>query len=493
MKIASQVETQKNHQLFKWCVVTVYLLISGFFLTRHAMWRDELQLWLIASKSESLSELISNKQLEVRPYLWFLICWVLSRFSRNPEILKSFNFGIAVALAYILVFRFKNSLLLQIGFLFGFLTLFGYSALTQEYLLGTLIFVLSMLHIQNKSRHLCIFLLASILANTNLLFAIVSIGVAAIPTYLILKDIRSKYSIHTSDVFGIPLYLGLFVFSLVSMSPPSNFAYKSTSLNLDLLAFKRMIVGASSSLFPFMKPNRFSEYLWSPFTSMMMVFTVAAILVLIICSFKKSTAVGLSSAICMTGIILWFGIGYALYWWHFGILFIAYFGFAVIAIPGWNQARQIQKLGYALTVIILVSQSTALFVGPSLGLFPYRPYSMARDTASFVQKICQNQCTVITDSEVTGTSISAYMESDTYRPSRNAFGSFTIWDGNVYRGVSWNDLIASAKKFNDPIFVTSGLANPPSNVQILSEFSGAVWESENFIVSKPIPYHINFQ
>ena len=184
MEISTQVAKQKNHQLFKWCVVTIYSLISGFFLIRHAMWRDELQLWLVASKSQNLAELISNKQLEVRPYLWFLICWVMSRFSRNPEILKTFTFGASLALAFVIIFRCKNSLLLRIGFLFGFLTLFGYTALSQEYLLGTLIYIIAMLCIQNKSRHLYILLLASILANTNLLFAIVSIGVAWVPSYL---------------------------------------------------------------------------------------------------------------------------------------------------------------------------------------------------------------------------------------------------------------------------------------------------------------------
>ena len=486
MEILSQVAKPKDHQLFKWCAFTIYLLISGFFLSRHAMWRDELQLWLVASKSENLTELISNKQLEVRPYLWFLICWVMSRFSRNPEILKTVTFGVSVALAFVLIFRYKNSLLLRIGFLFGFLTLFGYSALSQEYHLGTLIYFIAMLCIHNRSRYLYIFLLAAILANTNLLFAIVSIGVAGVPLYSIFNDLRSKSSIRTSDAFGIPLYLGFFMFSLVSMSPPSNFGYQSTSLSMDLLAFKRMIVGASSALFPFMKPNRFSEYFWSPFTFVIMVLTITAILVLIICSFKKSTAVGLSSAICMTGLILWFGIGFAGYWWHFGVFFIAYFGFAVIAIPAWNQTRRTQKLGYVLTLVILVSQSSALFVGPSLGLFPYRQYSMSRDTALYVQKICE-KCTVITDSEVTGTSISAYLESDTYRPSRAAFGSFTIWDKNVDRSVSWDDLIASAEMFDNPIFVTSDLHDPPNNIAILSEFMGGVWEDENFIVSKPMP------
>jgi hypothetical protein len=57
----------------------------------------------------------------------------------------------------------------------------------------------------------------------------------------------------------------------------------------------------------------------------------------------------------------------------------------------------------------------------------------------------------------------------------------------VDQRVSWNDLIASAEKFDNPIFVTSGLENPPHDIKILSEFSGGVWESENFIVSKPIP------
>ena len=109
-----------------------------------------MQLWLVASKSENLFELVANKQYEIRPYIWFLVCWILSRFTQNPEVLKIFNYAVCSSLAIILLYRCKGSFVLRIGFLFGFLTLFGYSAISEEYLLGTLILIIAVSQIQHQ-------------------------------------------------------------------------------------------------------------------------------------------------------------------------------------------------------------------------------------------------------------------------------------------------------------------------------------------------------
>ena len=111
---------------------------------------------------------------------------------------------------------------------------------------------------------------------------------------------------------------------------------------------------------------------------------------------------------------------------------------------------------------------------------------MARDTASYIESICITPCTILTNHEVTGASISAYLDgAEIYRVNRKDFGTFAVWDSNVGKLVSWSDLLSSAAKFQNPIFVTSNLTDPPDQIVILSEFSGGVWADEDFIVSKP--------
>ena len=470
----------------KFSILLTYSILCGLFIAKHAMWRDELQLWLVASKSENIFDLISNKKYEVRPYLWFLICWILSRFSRNPEILKIFNFGVCIALASVLLFRCKSSLVLRTAFLFGFLTLFGYSAISEEYLLGTLIFIFAVSQIQNDSRRIGILLTASLLANVNLLFAIVSVGIAGVPSYSILVDLLKRRPVDKRDLFGVFAYPGFFIISLASMWPPHDFAFQSTSLNFNVLAVKKMFAAMSEALFPFIARNSFHGQLGTLITYTVAIFALGAILALLFCSFKKSTAIGISASSSMVLLVVWTGIGYANYWWHFGVVFIAYFGFTLISIPEWKHAYKLQKIGYAFSLVVLVSQSIALFTGPNLGAVPSKQYSMARDTASYIESICVNPCTVLTNDEVTGASISAYLDgAEIYRVNREDFGTFAVWDSKIGKSVSWGDLLSSASKFPNPIFVTSNLINPPEQIVVLSEFLGGVWADEDFTVSKP--------
>lgn len=188
----------------------------------------------------------------------------------------------------------------------------------------------------------------------------------------------------------------------------------------------------------------------------------------------------------MVLLIAWTGIGYANYWWHFGVVFIAYFGFSLISIPEWKESKGVQKAGYLISVIVLVSQSIALFMGPNLGVMLGKPYSMARESAAFIDSICGNECTVITNNEVTGASISAYLGGEEiFRANRNDFGTFAVWDSKPGKSVSWSDLLSSASKFSNPIFVTSNMDDPPAEVIVLSSFTGGVWADEDFLVSKP--------
>lgn len=466
-------------------IFLLHLTICGYLNFNHAMWRDELQLWLVASESDSFSALIANKEYEVRPYIWFLICWVLSRFTKNPEILKVFNFGVSIALASLLLYGFRKNMGLRIGFLFGFLTLFGYSAISQEYLLGTLIFLFSVFLLQKGSKTIFVFITAGVLANINLMFAITSIGIAGVPTIALLthgnaRDTRKRTTL------GIAIYSGLFLFSVASMWPPKDFSFRSTSLSLDTLAVKRMFAALSDALFPFIARNSMTGIFGTVFVYSLSALSLLAVLALISSAFKKSIALGVSSAAAMSLLIIWTGIGYAAYWWHFGILFVAYFGFSLASLPNWESALKVQKVTYLLTCLILVSQSVALFSGPNLGIFPSDKYSMARDTSVYIRELCQSECTILTDNEVTGTSISAYLDGrDIFRANRGNFGSFAVWDPAIGIEVTWDDLLRYSTQFSNPVFVTSVLKDPPKGITVLAEFYGAVWSDEDFMVSRP--------
>jgi hypothetical protein len=189
---------------------------------------------------------------------------------------------VCISLAIVLLYRCKGSLVLRIGFLFGFLTLFGYSAISEEYLLGTLIFIIAVSQIQRQSRQLSVLLIAALLANINLLFAIVSIGIASIPSYSVLVNALNKRFVSKVDLSGIVLYIGFLLFSIASMWPPSDFGFRSTSPEFSFLAIKKMSAALSDALIPFIARNSVDGQLGNLITYTVAIFAFAAILVLLL-------------------------------------------------------------------------------------------------------------------------------------------------------------------------------------------------------------------
>jgi hypothetical protein len=63
----------------------VALLASNIVRTfRHAMWRDEMQVFLYGADSPTLPELFRNLEYEVHPDLWHLLVWFAARIYDDP-------------------------------------------------------------------------------------------------------------------------------------------------------------------------------------------------------------------------------------------------------------------------------------------------------------------------------------------------------------------------------------------------------------------------
>jgi len=91
------------------------------------------------------------------------------------------------------------------------------------------------------------------------------------------------------------------------------------------------------------------------------------------------------------------------------------------------------------------------------------------------------------NSQSAGTAISGYMNGrDIYYADIGQFGSFARW-GLPSTEVTWDVMVSSAKRFKNPVLVTSELLRPPTGVLTIMSFSGAVWSDENFTVWRISP------
>ncbi len=128
-----------TERLFRWGVLSVYILIASANIITHEMWRDELQVWFTNVESKNLQELMANLEYQGHPPLWYLMLYVLSRVTRNPAAMQALHLVIAVGGAYIFLRFAPFSRLWRLLFVFGYFPLYEYAAISRNYGIGMLL------------------------------------------------------------------------------------------------------------------------------------------------------------------------------------------------------------------------------------------------------------------------------------------------------------------------------------------------------------------
>lgn len=101
-------------------LTSVFALLELVNIFNHAMWRDELQVWMIARHSHSIAELLSLKKYDGHPDAWFLVVYAITKFTSHPVWMQIVHVFVAGSTAY-LVARFSPFTRIQ-----KILIIFGY-------------------------------------------------------------------------------------------------------------------------------------------------------------------------------------------------------------------------------------------------------------------------------------------------------------------------------------------------------------------------------
>ncbi len=127
-----------NQRLWEAGLVLAFLVLCGFDLLHHAMWRDEMQPWVFARDSASIPELFRNMRYETHPRLWYLILFGITRFTSNPAAMQVANF-LTMGLAVALFVRFcPFPFYLKALTVFGYFFLYEWGTVSRNYALGVL-------------------------------------------------------------------------------------------------------------------------------------------------------------------------------------------------------------------------------------------------------------------------------------------------------------------------------------------------------------------
>jgi len=472
-------ETTDAQRKFLWLLFFAYGLVTLVLTVRHAMWRDELYYFSLGKSSGSFLDLVKNSSTSPGPLGWPTISWLATKFTSSPDVLKYINWIFALGLGYTVLFRLPIRLLAKTSFMFGFLVLIGYSHIAQIYMLSFLLSALLVVAYLERLPQYLVFIFAGLLANTHSLFWSISIGVVFLSLTLRI-DLGNSEGFKWGKIRGSLGWLSLYLIALGAAVATTIFndgVASGIRINL-IVGAKRALRSVTLGLFPFITDNGSASLLFYAGS----IIGIAIIGWLAFLAYKAGiyTAVGILLMNSVTLGIVAFIKGD--YWWHYGVVFVNFFLSAVILINSDQLQMKRRRHIRLLLQFVLCGQVIASFVGPRTTLWETQPYSNAKSTADFLRSECADDCTIISNSQVTGTGVSAYLGGRSiYYADKGDFGTFTVWSGPFY-AADWDRVMTAAKKFDNPIIVVSDMGPPPSELVVIKSFTGAVWADEDFTV-----------
>ena len=212
----------RDEAVFAVIVTAVFALVAGAVMTRHEMWRDELQAWMIARDATGFFSLWGNLRHEAHPGLWHLLLFSASRFTRNPAAMQVLHLVLATAGVFVFLRFARLPRLHRVLYAFGFFPLYQYAVISRCYALGILL-VMIYCALVSSGRHTGRLgaLVLALLANASAYGWLLAFSLGAVllaPTAL-----RGPRTWRRRAPMAI--LLGGLAASLATMYPPADLAF----------------------------------------------------------------------------------------------------------------------------------------------------------------------------------------------------------------------------------------------------------------------------
>ncbi|MDX2243969.1 MAG: hypothetical protein NW224_25105 [Leptolyngbyaceae cyanobacterium bins.302] len=214
----------KQDWKFATLVSSAFFLLALVGVLRHELWSDEIMFWMMARDNQTLSELVTTLRFEyMHPWLWGILLYGISRFTRDPVAMQVLHILIATANVFLLC-RFAplprwQKLLLS----FSYFLFYEYSIISRNYGFGVLvIFLFCTLFPTRKQRYWVLAGILALMANVNFFSRLTAIALAAMLAVEWLRDRRQeKAQLQPWDIIlSVLIFAVGMVLSVVQNIPP---------------------------------------------------------------------------------------------------------------------------------------------------------------------------------------------------------------------------------------------------------------------------------
>jgi hypothetical protein len=448
-----------------WVTPALFSLREIYLLSKHELWRDEIQAWLIAFQSENISQLFTNLRYEGRPPLWHFLLWILNNFSSNPESLKVLTCAIYITTIFMLyrlnAFSYSTKIVISLGFYFSY----GYAVVSRDYNLLLLFCIILLYMNEKKCRQKYVYIICILLSLTNPFGSVISIFWILVQAGVSIRTIRIFWN-QASGVLPkmIPILVILAYFRMPGDSifqPNFDLHPKSFVTALSVVFIKPFL--------PYAETNKINFL--NIVLSLLIILLLFAVFICVDSDIKLALMVA-SFMLFVNALI-----GYSFYWWHFGASILVFLLAIAIQLQRQEAIRRRKLLVYSVG-IMLILQVCGSVNGLGRDFHGIANYSNIRNTAEYIL-LKYPGAIVVSDSQVFGTPLYAYLKPDRiFFPSTGKFSYFTSWKSSEFRVVTEEELLTVALNFENSIIVTSRfLEFQDPRVRKAESFSGAVWEN----------------
>ncbi|MEC4868855.1 MAG: hypothetical protein SAJ11_22505, partial [Jaaginema sp. PMC 1078.18] len=411
-------------------------------ILNHAMWRDEMTIWLIVRDSQSWGELLQIIHYEPHPVLWYFCVAILQKFIGYPVSMQLFHLLLGTGVAALILIKSPFTRWQKVVLIFGYLFFYEYFLISRNYSLGLLFgFGVCALWETRKHTYIKLAFLLFFMANSSAysLFIAIALGFT-----LILENLlQNSWHYHTKAslknyCLSLIIFLSGIGLAIAFLIPPADnienggFS-QGWRLTFELRHFFTTLARLWNSYIAIIVAGDSKYY------SVLICGTLSLVLMLWVIGFLlKKPLVLFFYLIATTEIFLFTYVKYLGAQRHFGHLFIVlimalwlshyYRDWPLIlkqtkfSRKWFNFSNRSKK---ALVMVLLYLQLIAGIVAYSRDLM--LPFSASRATAEYISQQGLNDLFIVGSQDVIMSPISGYLRRKIYYPESQALGSFVLF------------------------------------------------------------------
>jgi hypothetical protein len=413
-----------------------FVVFGSVLLLNHEMWRDEMRAWLHAKDSISLASVYRNMRYDGHPYLWYILLYIITRFTTQPIAMQICHLILAAGAGYIFLKYSLFTRLQKLFFILSYFPLYEYGIISRNYALGILLIFafLGLFRASKDKNFLMLSCILFLLAQTNFFALIICVCLGCMVFFECIydKELRRDLSQKKAEVgAAITLFILGIVLSILECTPPSDYRQVRVSTyewyaSIDLRYLGKVITAIWKSYIPI--PAIQYDFWGTNIVSseaVQLVFSIVLLGFFLLVFARKLVALCLY--VCGTLGILsivyvkFFGVGTLRHYGHLFVILVASLWISAyypdqktkwMVLNRWSNFCSRHK-DKAITGIFIAQLIAGIIAG---GFDLFYPFSGSKETANFIKNHSMENMPMMGNSHVATRAVAGYLNREIYCP-----------------------------------------------------------------------------